>query len=563
MMKQSDDRVGTDRPPLPWHRRHRVPLLLGVSALLLNFYAMMWGLPNLWDVAADSVVPNGVLASRTRDFGRLTAYRYPPFHFDLLRIVFIPADAVSRAFFQNNPKLQATAYIWSARLVSSLMGAGIVLGVFFLTLRLFGQTSAVFASLLVALSPVTQYYSKNANLDVPYVFWLALTFLAISRFFAGKSSRCLIWAALAAVLAVCTKDQAYGCLVLFAVPAFMVIRHRRSNWRSAIQDRSLWLSLVAAGLAFVLIHRLPFDPKGFLRHVRVIVGPGSEGWREVTSGPVGQLRLLSESALRLTDAITPMGLALIVFGVGRAFAKRQGRWLLWSPLGYWLTFLAVIGYVYPRYTLPLIASLAPFFGFGTSRIWNWRPLGRPVGPVLAAIVLAWPALICGMVLYDMDFDTRRQAQYWIEEHIPANRRIGFLGDQRDMPRFNRAELIAERVRLVHGRYVLVDPYEDGKQAPDEPASARAFEPDVLVTSEERFGEMPPSPLNPSLWVLHHLGTWGRLPSTPMRHASDGGEAAYPGFRRAVVFRPRFGRYIPDVSPSFSRVISIYLPVEKP
>ncbi|HRU07172.1 MAG TPA: glycosyltransferase family 39 protein, partial [Candidatus Brocadiia bacterium] len=421
---------------------HRYPpwLLVAVAASLLVLYGLLWGLPNLWDPAADSLTPQGLLVAQSRDFLRLTSGRYPPLHFYALRLAFVPADALAHLGAFANLKLKSTLYITTARLISAAMFVATVLLVRALTRRLYGPGPGLIAAAVVALCPLAQYYAKNANLDVPYVFWLALALLFLQRFFDEQRSWDLTWAALCATAAVCTKDQAYGFVLLLPVPVLASLRHRLGAWRPVLTSFTVWRAACAAVLGFALCHGLMWNPQPFVEHVRVIAGPASQGWRETTPDLIGQVRLLTETILRLAEAMSEPIFAAAVAGAVLAARQRRGLWLLWGPVGYWLAFLAVAGYVYPRFTLPMVVACAPLAGLALDRLRRWRPAAKPVGAILAGLALAWLAVACAALLYDLDNDTRASAQAWIEEHVPITAKVGFLGPERDMPRLNRAEL---------------------------------------------------------------------------------------------------------------------------
>ena len=97
------------------------------AAFLLIAYGLMWGLPNLYDFAQDSVVPQGNLAQVRASFEKVTAFRYPPFHFMLLRACFLPARGLLQvSSFGENPKVASTLFILTARLVSVAMALGVL-----------------------------------------------------------------------------------------------------------------------------------------------------------------------------------------------------------------------------------------------------------------------------------------------------------------------------------------------------------------------------------------------------------------------------------------------------
>ena len=382
-MKPPDDQPPSSRPL----RRDLTVVVAAASLLIL--YGVFWGMPNHWDTAADSVVPVGRLMRKTRDLAGVTAKRYPPLHLMLVRGALAGADVLSRAEpFRSNPKFRDTLYIMAGRLLSAAMGVGLVVCVFLLTRRLFGRVEAFFAAAVLALSPVTQYYAKNANLDVPYVFWLALTLLFLERLFASGRSVWLVWAGLGATAAVCAKDQAYGFVVLLPVPVLLSLRSRRGSWGAVFRIRNLWVAAGVSLVAFALVHNILFAPEAFREHLRVIAGPASESWRETAPNLLGQARLLVETVLQTFSASTPPAFAACVVGIVLACRLRKGRWILWGPLGYWLTFLTVIGYVYPRFTLPILLALSPFGGLALGRLWRFGAEKARWGRVAACLVAA-------------------------------------------------------------------------------------------------------------------------------------------------------------------------------
>ena len=539
----------TTDPPRP-PRRNAFPRI-GVFGAVLVLTALvtltgaLWGLPNHWDVAADSIVPMGRLASRTRDMEKVTSYRYPPLHLGLTRLALNAPDAIGRLrFFRERPKLLSTLYILTARLLSVAMGVGTVALVFILTRRLFGRSEAVWAALVMALSPVTQYYAKNANLDIPYVFWLAVFLVCFERFLDSGRPWTLVLAGLAGTAAVCTKDQAYGFLALFPIPALLALRRRRGSWPKALSSRGLWSAGAASLLAFLLIHNILFAPGVFLEHARVIMGPASEGWRETARGPVGQVRLLLETLLLTASAMTTPVFLAGCLGASLALRRREGRWVLLGPLGYWLTFLAVIGYVYPRFTLPLMLGLAPFAGHGLTWLWRLNGRARLLGRTAAALAAAWLAVVALAFLHDLNQDTRVAAQHWIEAEIPETDQLAYLAPMRDMPRLNRPELDARRGHFEAGAFVPL---------PVPGRSPHGFTPRYLVLSLGKDDPARGAPSDgPAALALRALGTWGRV-----KPRSAGGSPYPKGrFRPVATFRPTFGRLWPRVASSAGRVILV-------
>jgi hypothetical protein len=501
-------------------------------------YGLMWGLPNLYDFAQDSVVPLGNLAQISVPFEKVTAFRYPPFHFMLLRACFLPARSLLQVTrLGENPKIASTLFILTARLVSAAMALGVLGLIYAIGRRLWDERTGWAAALLFGLSPVTLYYAKNANLDIPCLFWLALALFFYVRILQENRRRDYLWLGLSAALAVCTKDQAYGFILLMPVVLFFHLRAKPQALRSA--------SLAALGFVvpFLAIHNILGDPAGFWRHVSVVIGPGSEGWRQFSRGPVGQLRLLTETALRLADAWTLAGLALAIFGLAIAFREggdRRARLATLVPvLSYYLSFLAVIGYVYPRFVLPMLLVLALFAGRGAVSLWRGGRLGR----IAAAALIAWIGLAGLCVDYAMSEYPRFDAQKWLETHASAETRLFYVaeqGDMRDMPRFNKpldAHPVAPTSEAIAGLRppadLLVLSFEEGHPA----TGARSF----------RISSI----------LRRHLGDWGLV-----RGADSGkgflerlvaGEFEYT---EVIRFESPISAWVPEVAESLNRTIVI-------
>ena len=301
---------------------HRRLLILLASGLVLCTFGLMWGLPNLFDFAQDSVVPNGALAQLGTSFEKVTTFRYPPFHFLVLRVCFLPARALlAIPGIRENHKVASTLFILTARLVSVAMALGVLALLRAIGRRLWDESAGAAAALLFILSPVTLYYARNANLDIPYVFWLAAALLVYVRILQERRRRDYLWLGILAALAVCTKDQAYGFILFMPLALLPALPPKR---RDALACAAL--GALGFALPFALIHNLLFDFAGFWRHVKMILGPASEGWREVAFAPVGEARLLVETFLRLMDAWTPAGLALVVArNCGRMAPARKAR----------------------------------------------------------------------------------------------------------------------------------------------------------------------------------------------------------------------------------------------
>ena len=302
-----------------------------------------------------------------------------------------------------------------------------------------------------------------------------------------------------------------------------------------------WPAALGFAVPFVAIHNILFDPAAFGRHLGIIIGPGSEGWRQFSGGLIGQLRLLLETALRLCDAWTLAGLALAIFGIVVAFresGQRRTRLATLVPvLSYHLSFLAVIGYVYPRFVLPMLLVLALFAGRGAVSLWRGGGLGR----IAVVAVVAWIGLAGLCVDYVMSEYPRYDAQQWLETHASAETQIFYVGDMRDMPRFNRpldAHPVEPTAAAIEGLRppadLLVLSFEEGQAA--------------AGTHSYRIAPI----------LRRHLGDWGLV-----RESAGGGKgflerlvAGEFGYAEVARFESPISAWVPEVAESLNRTIVI-------
>ena len=125
-----------------------------------------------------------VFEALSRHFSHGWSDAYPPVHFYLLGMAASPLlllNALDRITFDG---AAYTLFVVIARLVSIVMAAGIVAAACVCGTRAFGRRAGLIAAALVAVTTPFVYNAKTANVDVPYLFWLAMSmvcYLACSR----------------------------------------------------------------------------------------------------------------------------------------------------------------------------------------------------------------------------------------------------------------------------------------------------------------------------------------------------------------------------------------------
>jgi hypothetical protein len=440
------------------------PALTALLALtlVLHAYPLWWGLPNLW--AQDELEPIDVLIGLREGFSGGWHMKYPPLHVYFLAVLYLPTlgfvesgllesgePAVGMAFVAINRALTvvmslgttALVYVCGRILGLSVRSAnrrveGLVLSERSADRRVEGLTSqraAVLGALVWILVLPLTYYAKLANLDVPYTFWFALSLVGYVRGATRGAMRDFVLFGASAAAAVATKDQAYG---LYLLPALHLAwtRYRThaaapdgSGLARTLRDRAL-LSGTAAGVAvFALAHNLPFNWTGFKDHVAIITGGASADYRQVESlSAGGQFWLLRRTIEQMAWSMSVPGLLVACAGVIAAIRRRTGGrqllMLLVPVISYYLTFIAVVGYVYDRFLLPVCAILAIFAGHWIDGIWR-APAARwkTAGVVALFAYMTWRTASIDVL---MAADRRYEAEAWMRANLPPGSVVGVL-----------------------------------------------------------------------------------------------------------------------------------------
>jgi len=415
-----------------------------VLALLLNLYGVGWGLPGQVDWAVDSLAPTEPLRYLKMVAGGETWWsKYPAFHYMVVAAVQAPYVAFLLAtgrlrlggdagYTVADPDSVLGTLTLLARLVSVAMGAGLTLVTFAVTEALFHRRAAVFAALLVCLSPLAIYYSHNANVDVPYVFWSGVALWALLRVVREGRTRHWVLLGVSAALALATKDQAYGLFLV--VPAILAVARLREGGgpRALLGDRRLAACALATAATYAVASNLAFNFSGWVTHVRYIAGAGSAPYQTFAASPAGYLGLALATLDHLAGALNVPALAACAAGVALCLARRRSAaFPLLLGLSYVVSFLGVVLYVLPRFVLPLVLLLVPYGGYALAELWRQ---GRRPGQVAVAALLLY-SLAYGASL-DLEFthDARYEAEAWIAREIPAGSLVGTDAQPTYLPR---------------------------------------------------------------------------------------------------------------------------------
>ena len=443
----------------------RLPLaLVLLLALALFAYGISWGLPSSRGWAGDEILPQAVRHAVAKGFAGGWHTKYPPVHYVLLALVQTPLRGL-RASHET--------LMLAGRWLSVVMALGTVWLIYRTGREIYGRRGAVFAALVTALVPPFVYFAKTANVDGPFLLWVAASFLFYVRLLDRHRLRDYVLFAGCALLAVGTKDQAYGLYVLSPLPILASLhRHRTregaSGWLGTLLDRRVLAAAGAGVLAFALVFQLPWNLRGFLGHIDLLTGPQSEEAQVYPNNPSGHLRNLAQTAKHFQFSLGwPLVLAAVA-GLARTFRRgadprERSRLAALAVLGlsYYLTFLSVVLFSRDRYVLPLVLILALFAGKALGDL-AAPGHARPVRLAVLAAVVLYSTLYALSVDLRMVNDSRYAAERWLRDRATLPKQAAALGRIKHAPRieaidwprvFRKDGRILQRRGL---RYVVVN-----------------------------------------------------------------------------------------------------------
>ena len=445
--------------------RHGLLVVLALSALL-DAWGLRWGLPSEYGWAPDEALPQDVDVAVAQRFAHGWYSKYPPLHFAVLAAVSAPVRAAGAALGWPAATVH-DARMTDGRVLSLLLAAGVLAVLHRCGRELGDPWAGVLAAGLLATSLPFVYYAKFANLDVPYLFWFALSLLFFLRAL-GRGRRCdFVLFAAAAAAAVTTKDQAYALYVL-TVPVLVREVHRRrleegsrGGW-ATLADRRLALPAAIGAVALLVVDGMLYNPRGFAAHLRVITGPASTAFQMFDRGPAGELRLLVQIARHLLFVMGAPALVVSLVGVALALREpaRERRLLatLVPAVSYVLFFMMVVLYLYDRFLLPVALVLSLFGGRALTRAIAARPR---LGAAVTAAVMAWGIARAASVDVLLARDSRYAVEDWLRREVGPGPLVAAVGPLEYLPRLDglrwrRLGPAVERLEQVRPDVVVVN-----------------------------------------------------------------------------------------------------------
>jgi len=416
-------------------RRLTVVAFILVAAAVLLVVGSWWGLPAHDSWAPDEVLPGDVHTAVEARFSHGWAIKYPPAQFMLLAILFSPWYVAEHCGLLDLSDLRVvSSLLLVSRLTSLVMATGIIWSTYAMTREHFGRRSAVFAAFVVVSALPFTYYAKTANLDVPYLFWLALAL----RFFArtgttGRPSD-FYGFALTGALAIATKDQAYG---FFIVPAVLIMAIAWARPGPGVPSRKILIGMFGVtALALVLLFNVPFNLSGVKAHIALITGPDSQNFRMYTRTVAGTWKMAADALRQMANVMTWPLLIAALAGAGMTVMRRQrpGILLLLASFSYVVTFLWVVLYQYDRFWLGVVVATAPITGCWLDTVTRRECSLRAMKLSAAVLALVYALSRCVALDVLMLGDSRYAAERYLWGELKPGEAVAAIGQTTYLPR---------------------------------------------------------------------------------------------------------------------------------
>jgi hypothetical protein len=227
----------------------------------------------------------------------------------------------------------------------------------------------------------------------------------------------------------------------------------------------------------------------------------------VDATPSGLEQLAAMSVSLYCQIVGPLLVALTISGLAVLAATGRARrvWIVLSiPVGYWLTFVGVVGYVYDRYLIAMVVTLAVLAGAGWAWIVERMPQGRTFLVVRAALLVAVlaPTVVLNTKLAD---DSRRHAERWMRETLTGDPVVLGTGSPMYLPNLypflHQTEPRSSAENLLSWNADVIVVYEEWFDRRFQPPLERVQQALRAAGYRERFanGRETPRPWAAFLW----------------------------------------------------------------
>lgn len=463
-----------------------MPTIFFFAALLAYIPGVWWGAPEgslevgtqRWSWGPDDETPLGPLIQLHGVITHTVDRRnpgYPLMHPFLVGAAYIPYLTYLRLagklisvhaaypFGLADPVSALRILTYISHLISALMGAGIVAAAFYTGRLLWNIRVGILTATFVLVSYPMFYYARNGNVDVPMLFFVALSLACFARILKeGVNTRQAIIMGICVGCALATKEQAIGMFLAFPIvllPLRWLQTRNSARWYGWAYWKPFAVVGIVALVAFGLGSGLFVDPKYYFAHYRF----QQERLRLALSGEIvwihplpntleGNFQLAKLLLGYLINTMTLVGVVLAGVGLLWSVVKERSVSLFVLPVVSYVMVLSLMHFPQLRYTLPAAYVLSFFaaravFIFVDSR---YTAL-RMVGGISALIVICMNLLSGVNLTYLMIKDSRYAAGRWLQMHAFAGNHIEYFGMPRGYPAIAEGITLEPAIPLYFSR----------------------------------------------------------------------------------------------------------------
>jgi hypothetical protein len=347
-------------------------------------------------------------------------------------------------FGMADPVTSLKAMTFIAHLLTVLMGVGVVLATFEIGRTLGNRSTGVLAALLAMSSYPMFYYARMGNVDVPMLFFTALTLVFFARsLHYGFTARRAIWLGLFAGLALATKEAALG--VLLGIPVVLLLQNLREHngtWTSWSFWRAPASGLLAAFIALGIGSGLFVEPSRYFLHLEEILS----NIDKISAGNIyipyvfpfsadGNIGYLQRVLELLTAMMSWPSLLLASGGMALMLVQNtRTRGLVILTLVYLAFVFVTLRSPQLRYFIPVIWLLSfPAAWLMSSAMDRSSPVLRQGAWLVATCIIAFNLLRGAGLTWEMLHDSRYAAGEWLAEHTEAGDTIEYFGPNGKLP----------------------------------------------------------------------------------------------------------------------------------
>lgn len=409
-------------------RRSTGEKLAWAALALVLLVPVWWGAHASFPWDLDNLAPGSVLKGLAARFGNGWYSSYGPLPYYLMGAVYLPVLALMKLVHElgrpsgtwpygfQHPEFSIGVLVVAARLTT----VACALGVAWVSARRLRDDDPDAPRWLVPLlllgSAQFAYYGRTSNADVHALFWL---FVAAALVESARGSLAkLCGAAAAAVAALCCKEQSGPAAAVAGLACTW------QAWRlpgPASRRLGAVAAVSAAALVtYAVLWQLPFNLAGWRAHHEFL-------WQEAlyprkyAATAAGFAALSAKAAGYLPLALGLPVLAALVLALVRRVPVHglglRGAMVLAHLVG----FVARIGYVYPRFLLPLLLLALPLAARGA----NVPPRARAA---LAALLVVAGLGGGPLVSWLMLADPRLPAERWLRANAAAGDTVEVAGN---------------------------------------------------------------------------------------------------------------------------------------